>query len=102
MAVKHIYAWVAQNNRKAYVPDRYDPARQPAGDPDCRLGVKTSSNQERAAGPLKPTPLKPTPLKPTQEYVWGYGSGVVAATDPAHGDVVLAEYTQHPALQRGR
>lgn len=86
--VKHIYAWVEQNNRKAYVPDRYDPTRQPAGDPDCRLGVKTSSNQQRTAGPLKQT------AQQTKEYVWGYGSGVVAATDPTHGDVVLAEYTQ--------
>jgi hypothetical protein len=82
--VKHIYAWVAQNNAKAYVPARYDPARQPTGDPDCRLGVKTSSNQERADGTTKQT----------KEYVWGYGSGVVAATDPTHGDVVLAEDTQ--------
>jgi len=82
--VKHIYAWVAQNNPKAYVPHRYDPARQPAGDPDCRLGVKTSSNQKRADGTITQT----------KEYVWGYGSGVVAATDPAYGDVVLAAYTQ--------
>ena len=82
--VKHIYAWVEQNNPKAYVPARYDPGRQPTGDPDCRLGVKTSSNQERADGAVKQT----------KEYVWGYGSGVAAATDPADGDVVLAEYTQ--------
>jgi hypothetical protein len=82
--VKHIYAWVQQNNAKAYVPDRYDPARQPAGDPDCRLGVKTSRNQVAADG---------TATVRT-EYVWGYGSGVAAATDPRYGDVVLAEYTQ--------
>ena len=82
--VKHIYAWVAQNNPKAYVPDRYDPARHPTGDPDCRLGVKTSSNQERADGTTTQA----------KEYVWGYGSGVAASTDPDYGDVVLAEYTQ--------
>jgi len=82
--VKHIYAWVEQNNPKAYVPDRYDPAQQPAGDPDCRLGVKTSSNQVRADGTTTPR----------KEYVWGYGSGVAAATTPTYGDVVLAEYTQ--------
>jgi len=82
--VKHIYAWVRQNNPKAYVPARYDPARQPSGDPDCRLGVKTSSNQVRADGTTTQT----------KEYVWGYGSGVAAATDPDYGDVVLAEYTQ--------
>jgi hypothetical protein len=82
--VKHIYAWVQENNHKAYVPHRYDPQRQPTGDPDCRLGVKTSSNQVRTDGTTKET----------KEYVWGYGSGVAAATDPRYGDVVLAEYTQ--------
>jgi Transposase DDE domain len=82
--VKHIYAWVQENNRKAYVPARYDPERQPTGDPDCRLGVKTSSNQVRADGTTKET----------KEYVWGYGSGVAAATDPRYGDIVLTEYTQ--------
>ena len=73
-----------ENNHKAYVPHRYDPERQPTGDPDCRLGVKTSSNQVAADGTTKVS----------KEYVWGYGSGVAAATDPRHGDVVLAEYTQ--------
>jgi len=82
--VKHIYAWVEQHNPKAYVPHRDDPAQQPAGDLDCRLGVKTSSNQVRADGTITQR----------KEYVWGYGSGVVAATDPDYGDVVLAEYTQ--------
>lgn len=82
--VKHIYAWVQENNPKAYVPDRYNPERQPTGDPDCRLGVKTSSNQTQEEGTTKVT----------KEYVWGYGSGVAAATDPRYGDVVLAEYTQ--------
>jgi hypothetical protein len=82
--VKHIYAWVQANNPKAAVPDRYHPQRQPTGDPDCRLGVKTSSNQVRADGTTTQS----------KEYLWGYGSGVVAATDPCYGDVVLAEYTQ--------
>jgi Transposase DDE domain len=82
--VKHIYAWVQENNPKAYVTTRYDPDRQPQGDRDCRLGVKRSTNQERADGTTKVH----------KEYVWGYGTGVVAATDPCYGDVVLAEYTQ--------
>jgi hypothetical protein len=82
--VKHIFAWVAANNPKAYVPERYNPEHQPTGDPDCRLGVKTSSNQLRADGTTKVVKV----------YVWGYGSGVAAATDPRYGDVVLAEYTQ--------
>jgi len=80
--VKHIDAWVEQNNLKAYVPDRYDPTQQPTGDPDCRLGVKSSSNQERGGHVVV-----------VKEFVWGYGSGVAAATDPIHGDVVLAEDT---------
>jgi hypothetical protein len=82
--VKHIYAWVQQNNPKAYVPDRYDPARQPAGDPDCRLGVKRRTNQLTADGKVVEK----------SEFVWGYGTGVITATDPRYGDVVLAEYSQ--------
>jgi DDE family transposase len=82
--VKHIYAWVQENNPKAYVSNRYDPDRQPRGDRDCRLGVKRSTNQEQTNGT--------TSVR--KEYVWGYGTGVVAATDPRYGDVVLADYTQ--------
>lgn len=82
--VKHIYAWVKENNPKAYVTHRYDPVRQPTGDPDCRLGVKRRSNQEKSDGQEEER----------KEYVWGYGTGIVAATDPRYGDVVLAELTQ--------
>jgi hypothetical protein len=82
--VKHIYAWVQENNPKAYVTERHDPERQPRGDPDCRLGVKRSTNQEQPSGP-------PTVRK---EFVWGYGTGLVSATAPRYGDVVLAECTQ--------
>lgn len=82
--VKHIYAWVQENNPKAYVTERYDPERQPRGDPDCRLGVKRATNQDGPAG-------RPTARK---EYLWGYGTGVVSATDRWYGDVVLAEWTQ--------
>lgn len=82
--VKHIYAWVKANNPREFIKDRFDPDQQPSGDPDCRLGVKRSSNQEDATGQAKVQ----------KEYVWGYGSGLMAATDPEYGDVVLAEYTQ--------
>jgi hypothetical protein len=82
--VKHIYAWVKQNNPREFIPNRFDPEQRPSGDPDCRLGVKRSSNQEAADR---------TP-EVKKEYLWGYGSGVMAATDPEYGDVVLAEYTQ--------
>ena len=82
--VKHIYAWVQENNPRAYLKDRYDKTRQVPGDPDCKLGVKRSSNQEQPDGSTKEK----------KEYVWGYGSGVAAATTAGYGDVVLAEYTQ--------
>lgn len=32
--------------------------------------------------------------KEKKELIWGYGTGVAAATTPEYGDVVLAEYTQ--------
>lgn len=82
--VKHIYGWVKENNERAYVKDRYDKTRRPVGDPDCKLGVKRSTNQEQPDG---------STTKEKKEYVWGYGSGVAASTTPEYGDVVLAEYT---------
>jgi hypothetical protein len=77
--VKHIYAWVRENNPKERIAHRHDPARQPRGDPDCRLGAKCRTNQ---AG------------RQEKEFLWGYGTGIVSATDPDHGDVVLADLTQ--------
>lgn len=82
--VKHIYGWVKQNNPREYLTNRFDPEQPPSGDPDCRLGVKRSSNQDETA----------PPMAVKKEYLWGYGSGLMAATDPEYGDVVLAEYTQ--------
>ena len=81
---KHIYAWVKENNPREFVTDRYDPKKQPSGDPDCSLGVKRSSNQDKE-GKQQP--------KIEKEYLWGYGTGIMAATHPKYGDVVLAEYT---------
>lgn len=81
--VTHIYAHVQENNLRAYVKERYHKERQPKGDPDCRLGVKRSTNQEQADGSTKAE----------KEYLWGYGSGVASATIPGYGDVVVAEYT---------
>jgi hypothetical protein len=54
------------------------------GDPDCRVGVKKSHNRLQEDGSIT--------VK--KEYLWGYGSGVAAATTPDYGDVVLAELTQ--------
>lgn len=82
--VKHIYAWVKENNPRTFLPRRFKKERQPTGDRDCRLGVKRSHNQEQADGSSKAS----------KECLWGYGSGVIAATTPDYGDVVLAEWTQ--------
>lgn len=82
--VKHIYAWVKENNERAYVKDRYDKTKRLAGDPDCRLGVKRSTNQEQPDGSTKEK----------KELLWGYGTGVAVSTIAEYGTVVLAEYTQ--------
>lgn len=93
---KHIIAWVKENNHKAYVKDRYDKNKQPAGDPDCRLGCKRKRNQRTSKEP-PPTPLTdPVSASTVQvgEFYWGYGSGVVATKVPGWGEFVLAELTQ--------
>lgn len=82
--VTHIYANVKENNLRQYVKERYNPDLQPKGDPDCRLGVKRSTNQEQADGSTTEE----------KEYLWGYGLGLASAYVPDYGDVVLAEYTQ--------
>ncbi|MGB8644175.1 MAG: hypothetical protein WCF84_02995 [Anaerolineae bacterium] len=90
---KHIIAWVKENNPKVYVPDRYNKRRQPAGDPDCRLGCKRNRNQHQPP----PTPThNPVPAKGQRvgEYYWGYGSGIVVTKVSHWGEFVLAELTQ--------
>ena len=82
--VKHIYAWVKENNWRTYVPERYDKTKRLAGDPDCRLGVKRSTNQEQEDGTTKEK----------KELIWGYGTGVAVSTIADYGTVVLADYTQ--------
>jgi hypothetical protein len=97
---KHILAWVKENNPKAYVDGRFDKHKQPAGDPDCKLGCKRQHNK-RKKQPLgqdvPPTP-KTNPISGQDlklgEFYWGYGSGVVAAKVPGWGELVLAELTQ--------
>jgi len=81
--VKHIYANVKENNPRVYMKDRFCKERQPKGDPDGRVGVKRSTHQEQPDGSKKEV----------TEYLWGYGSGVAAATTPDYGDVVMAENT---------
>ena len=81
--VKHIYAWVKENNARAYVPERYDKTKRVAGDPDCRLGVKRSTNKELPDGSTDKQ----------KELIWGYGTGIAVSTHADYGTVVLAEYT---------
>ncbi len=90
---KHILAWVKENNSKAYVADRYNKHRHPAGDPDCRLGCKRRHN--RVVLPATPTrnPVPAATLK-VGEYHWGYGSGIVVAKITSYGEFVIAEMTQ--------
>ena len=82
--VTHLYAWVRENNPRVYVQGPFDVSHRCKGDPDCRLGVKKSSNQEQPDGTVK--------VK--KESLFGYGSGIATCTDPVYGDVILAEYTQ--------
>jgi hypothetical protein len=82
--VKHIFAWVRENNSNVYVKGRFDVTHIPTGDPDCRLGVKKSTNQVQPDGS---TTVKKVSL-------FGYGTGVAACTDPVYGDMVLADFTQ--------
>jgi hypothetical protein len=112
--VKHMYAWVKENNPRVYVKDRYDKDQVLAGDPDCKLGVKRRSNRDRPEAPAQPESPSAAQLdsssaaspstatsnkkekkgkKEEKEYIWGYGSGVAAATDPVYGEVVFAEHT---------
>jgi hypothetical protein len=70
--VKHLYAWVKENNPRESMRDRFCKDRQPIGDPDCRVGVKRSTNQEQPDGSTKER----------KEYLTSYGSGVVSAITP--------------------
>lgn len=98
---KHILAWVAENNPKAYISEsrRLDKTRQPRGDLDCKLGCKRKRNQpslQEQDQPQTPTkePRPPTNFSANDEYYWGYASGVVTTKIPDWGEFVLAELTQ--------
>jgi hypothetical protein len=82
--VTHIYARVRENNPRVSVEGAFNVSHIPKGDPDCRLGVKKSSNQVQPDGS--------TVVK--KESLFGSGSGIATCTDPVYGDVILAEYTQ--------
>jgi len=96
---KHILAWVKENNPKAYVTPRFDKQKQPAGDPDCKLGCKRRHNQRKGTPVAAPTATpRRNPVAASSlvvgEYYWGYGSGVVVVKVPDWGEFVLAELTQ--------
>ena len=92
---KHIVGWVKENNPKVYVEGgRYHKDRQPAGDPDCRLGCKRKHNQtKKGEKPADAEQIKGA-NKQTGEFYWGYASGVVATKAGQWGEFVLAELTK--------
>jgi len=94
---KHILAWVKENNPKAYLAERFNKAKQPAGDPDCKLGCKRRHNQSAQVDALPTTPRhnpQPPRGRTVGEFYWGYASGVVVVHLPGAVEVVLAELTQ--------
>ena len=97
---KHILAWVKENNHNTRVSDRYDKAKQPRGDPDCKLGFKATQNQsntnhnEESEPPTPTSNPKPASKQDVGRYLWGYASGVVATKVPGWGEFTLAEFTQ--------
>ena len=100
MDTKHIVAWVAENNPKAYIKesDRLNKERQPKGDRDCKLGCKKKYNQKKSSAQAEADPTPTTKKRATQfssdQYFWGYNSGVVATKVPGYGEFVLAELSQ--------
>jgi len=93
-----ILAWVKENNPKQYIKDgRLDKTKQPTGDPDCKLGVKSRHNtpppeEER---PTPATDARPAPqLQVGVDILWGYAAGLVVTRLPDGTEVVLAERTR--------
>jgi hypothetical protein len=91
---KHIIAWVKENNPKAYVSERFNKHKQPAGDPDCKLGCKRKHNRQMAEPPTPAKNAVPANTVAVGEFYWGYGSGVIVVKVPEWGEFVLAEMTQ--------
>lgn len=92
---KVIIAWVKENNPKAYIKgNRFDKARQPNGDRDCKVGCKRRRNQSPSDTPTKEGQPAEGLGVAKDEFYWGYASGVVATKVPGWGEFVLAEMTQ--------
>jgi hypothetical protein len=52
-----------QNNPKSFIPNKFDPDKQPKSDKDCSLGVHTASNQHTDRN---------------YEFYWGYKNHVLS------------------------
>jgi hypothetical protein len=98
-----LLAWVKQNNPKQYIKEgRLDKSRQPAADPDCKLGVKKSRNRAPtdADGDGDEQGAPRSDAKPARELqvgvdiFWGYASGIVVTRLSNGTEVVLAERTR--------
>jgi hypothetical protein len=95
-----ILAWVKENNPKQYIKEgRLDKTRQPVGDPDCKLGVKSRHNRATTDDdhdhPAPSTDAKPaSQLQVGVDILWGYASGIVVTRLPDDTEVVLAERTR--------
>jgi len=76
--VAEIWARVAANNPKAYVPHRYDKKQTQGGAPSARLGVKSTSNQGSKKVPKR--------------SFWGWKSGAIAVRTK-YGLVCLNDLT---------
>ena len=94
---KHVLAWVKENNPKAYIKEgRYDKTRQPAADPDCKLGCKRRHNRKIATAitPTKEGIAVNGKRVSIGEFYWGYASGAAVTKVAGWGEFVLAELTQ--------
>jgi len=95
---KHILTWVKENNPKTYIQKgRFDKIKQPAGDPDCKVGCKRKHNKRIPQTQSCATPTTnpiPAQMIAVGEYYWGYGSGIVVVKVPNLGELVIAEMTQ--------
>jgi hypothetical protein len=101
---KHILAWVRENNPKDYVPERFNPDRQPKGDPDCKLGCKRKRNRRAAEGnggeggnapPAATASAAPTapPAAPSTAAAAASSSPATLASDPKPASTIeVGEY----------
>jgi len=109
---KHIVAWVAENNPKAYIKesDRLNKERQPRGDRDCKLGCKkkrnsgpeTAHDPASSDGSVASTPRKrrPTNFSKLDVYYWGYAGPLSAQPPPPRVYPALQPTFRHRTGQR--